>query len=367
MIPRRHAGALIPQPSPGGRSAARTEPRRVDAGCETKSTTSFRIVYNPNMPNPPKLTDNQRKELRDLEPRLADAARFGNLPEAKRITGDIKRVLEPTGHDARLRKAKLRLFEAAMEAGEYNFAETGVIGVRKKSNSSTRLYLESTALLAIVYLRRGKTEDAKPLVDECIRCMRNIRSIAQQREFYRATIERFHEEAALGGLIGHGDETLDPQSLQDNAGRILATHSEHEIYQRLKQHAPEDAVLRLIDLETYSQRQLTAAEQHKLPSPRDLEEDATRGRQLFKALKRSTWRSLCDPECEVYQAWWKNGVQCLTGKKVFGAAIAASFANLKIGYVGLATCVGALVLKTGLDAFCETYRPKDLMGHRERA
>lgn len=103
---------------------------------------------------PEKLTAEQRAQLATLEPRLRSAADARDYKQAKAVTLQIQNVLRPTGHDARLMKAKNQLFEVAMETGNLTTAITGFIGVRKKVSKRTRLYLEATTLLAICYLRK---------------------------------------------------------------------------------------------------------------------------------------------------------------------------------------------------------------------
>jgi hypothetical protein len=61
-------------------------------------------------------------------------------------------------------QAKNWLFEAAMESGHLNLAESGFIGVRKNTSPSSRVHLEATALLAICYLRQRKLKESEPLI-----------------------------------------------------------------------------------------------------------------------------------------------------------------------------------------------------------
>lgn len=162
-----------------------------------------RRVLNPKfaeqMPVPPKLTEPQKERLRVLEPALRDAARRGDYETAKRHTMDIQQILRPTGHESRLMQAKNWLFEAAMESGNLEVAESGFAGVRQRTSPTSRLYLEATALLAIVYLRQKKLNDAEPLIAKVL-SSHNIRSESRRRRFLRHIVGRFEEEGLLGAL-----------------------------------------------------------------------------------------------------------------------------------------------------------------------
>jgi hypothetical protein len=101
------------------------------------------------MPKPPNLSEGQKSRLRILEPALRQAVRSGNFQAAKIHAADIQSLLRPTGHEARLMQAKNWLFEAAMEAGDLQYAEAGFNGVRQRTSPAARVHLEATALLAI--------------------------------------------------------------------------------------------------------------------------------------------------------------------------------------------------------------------------
>jgi len=101
------------------------------------------------MARPPRLTEIQKERLARLEPQLKIAVAEKDFGTAKKIVSDIQEFLRPTGHISRLVQVKNWLFELAIEIGEYDYAARGFIGNRKLVNKNTRLYLESTALLAI--------------------------------------------------------------------------------------------------------------------------------------------------------------------------------------------------------------------------
>src|SRR5207248_3118407 len=139
-------------------------------------------------------------------------------------------------------QAKAWLFEAAMEADDLDTAELGLIGVRKKTAKGTRINLEATALLAICYLRRDRLDLAEPLIAETLKGEKNISSQARRKRFIRAVVKRFEEEGALTSLKGFGDEKLDPSDLQNEAGNIIQTKTDDEVYAILGRSLPKKTV-----------------------------------------------------------------------------------------------------------------------------
>src|SRR5579875_464880 len=81
------------------------------------------------MPQAPRLTSNQKKRLKVIEPALRQAALSGDFESAKLHAAELQSLLRPTGHEARLMQAKNWLFEAAMGAGHLDLAESGFMGV----------------------------------------------------------------------------------------------------------------------------------------------------------------------------------------------------------------------------------------------
>lgn len=312
----------------------------------------------------PKLSASQKRKLTELEPALREAVNRGDYAAVEGLVKHLQRLLRPSGHETRLMQAKLWLWEAAMEAGDLSTAESGFIGVRGRTNHSTRLYLEATALLAICLLRAGRVSDAKPLIKETLARFRNIRSPTRQSEFKRRIVERFAEESVLGALSARGSDQMEPGKLQEEAGGVVQRLDTSEIYRTLGQMIPSDAIAILEEVRTHSIKQLTATEQALLPSPESLRSDLTHGKTVFGALRRVVWRALCDPTSEVYAVWWTNGMKPLLDKKLLGAAIAAALAGAKIGIFGIGVYFTALVLRLGIDTFCEISKPRSVMAAR---
>jgi len=318
------------------------------------------------MSRPPKLTEIQKERLGRLEPQLKLAVAEKDFDSAKQIVSDIQDFLRPTGHLSRLIQVKNWLFELAIEIGEYDYAERGFIGNRKLVNKNTRLYLESTTLLAICYLRKNEYEKAKPFIQEVLKNEKVIKSERTRRDFHHAIINRFDEEAALFSLKIEKNEPLDLDEIQREAGMMMSSNSEDGIYLILGKALPKQTKDILFQIDDFSKNQLPTAERKMLPSPKDMIKDEVAGKTVFQSLKRVIYNSLCDPESEVYQAWFKNGLGVVLDKKYITSAIAASLIGLGIGFKALAISGVALVLRFGLDVYCEHYKPTGIMEVRTK-
>jgi len=248
------------------------------------------------MPRPPVLTLDQKNRLHILEPALRKAVRLGDYNSARRITGEIQVVLRASGHETRLMQAKAWLFESAMEAGELDIAESGFVGIGRKTASGTRTYLEATALLAVCYLRKNRLDLAEPLIAETLKKEKNIGSPARRRKFIRATIRRFEEEGALASLKGKGNEQLDPVELQNEAGEMVRTLTEDEVFAALGRSLPKETVAYLLKIDLFARKQLPSADVRYLPLPEELIKHKELGTTVFSAVRRILYRSLCDPE-----------------------------------------------------------------------
>jgi len=309
-----------------------------------------------------KLTQRQKESLKELEPALQEAVRLGDYSKAKNLTKKIQELLRPTGHETRLMKAKNWLFEAAMEAGELRTAIAGLSGVRNKTNKNTRVHLEATALLAICHLRRKNLGDAEPLMAEVLQNDKYIKSDKKRRAFRKRVVQRFNEEGALAALKGFGDDALVPATIQAEAGKLLQTKSEDQILDNLGNTIPIETIRFLQTVDDISRKQLPYREMKFLPDPQKQLEKKELGRTLFSSLKRVLWKSLCDPKSDVYKAWFNHGVGVVLDKKYIAMAVSASFAGLGIGYKAMAISVTALVIKFGIDVYCDHYMPEGVMG-----
>lgn len=315
---------------------------------------------------PPKLNDLQKDRLHRLEDQLNIAFKTKDLISAKAIVNDLQDLLRPTGHITRLVQNKNILFELAMEKLDYDYAETGFIGNRKLVNRNTRLYIEATSLLAICYLRKRNYEKAKPLIAEVLKNEKVIKSDRTRHAFHYEIIQRFDEEAALYSLHIEKNEKLDLDDVQNEAGLMVAQKTVDDIYLFLGKSTPKLTKDILFQIDDFAKNQLTSAERRMLPPPSDMIKDEIVGKTVFESLKRVLYNSLCDPQSEVYQAWFKNGMAIVLDKKYITTAVVTSLTGLGIGFKALTISFIALVIRFGLDVYCEHYKPTGIMEIRKK-
>lgn len=313
------------------------------------------------MKNPPKLTQEQKNKLRIYESKLKNAVYKGNFEYAKEIVYDIQNMLRPTGHETRLMKSKNWLFEAALESGELDIAESGFRGIRQKMNKNTRIYLEATALLAVVYLRQGKIKEAEPLMREVLKNDKVIRSEKRNRQFRLNIISRFEEEVTLASFRDQKGEHMSAKLIQDEAGGLLQYLPEEEIYELIGKSSPPETKQLILKIHEFAKNQLPSADKKLLPSPKDRINDKNVGITVFKAARNALWRSLCDEKSDIYQAWVHKSIEFFFSRIYLGTAIAQALTNLGMGFKALAVPITALIIKLGLEVYCEKYKPKGIM------
>ncbi len=313
------------------------------------------------MARPPKLTKQQKRRLKILEPNLRNAVKNGNYELAKQIVYDIQNLLRQSGHETRLMQAKNWLFEAAMESGNLHIAIPGLIGVQKKSNPQTRVYLEATSLLAICHLRNENIDLAEPLIETVLEKSKYIRSDKRRRQFKRRIIQRFKEEAALAALKNSGDDVLRVEQIENEAGILIQTKNEDEILSDFGRHLPRKVINDLLRIHNFSGDQLPYDEKKILPAPEEIVKEKELGRTVFSSFKRVLYRSLCDPKSEIYQAWFNNGLSVVLDKKYLGGAIIAAMTSMNIGIKALAVSTTALIIKLGIETYCDRFAPNGIM------
>lgn len=313
----------------------------------------------------PSLTDEQKRQLSLLEPSLRIAAARRNFKECEQLTAYIQNILRPTGHETRLMKSKNWLFETAMEVGKLDYAISGFMGIRQKVATSTRLYLEATALLAICHLRKKDLASAKPFMIEAIHCEKNIKSKASRSDFRIALAKRFDQEALLASIATDIKEEMDIDKIQEDAAKLIQTKHEDEILEMLGSNVPQGALDFMERVHATSKNLLTYEEKLKLPSPATFQQKKTLGKGLLAAFQSVIWDSLCDKESEVYKMWFTNGLQAVLDKKYLTGAIVGALANMKIGVYAIAVYLTSLLIKIGIEVFCRVYQPNTLMGLRK--
>lgn len=310
-----------------------------------------------------KLTEKQKERLRILEPKLAIAIKERNYPVAKDLASDIQSLLKPTKHYARLVKSKNAFFELALEMNKIDTAISGFIGNREMVNKNTRLYLEASTLLAICYLRKKQVDKAKPLIQQVLTDKSTIKTERTRKIFRKEVIERFNEEVALYALKDKEPEQFTDGDLEREVISLL-THnaSEAELYSSIGRTVPETTKYLLFEVHQFSLKQLPSAERFSLPSPDQKIKDKEVGKTVFQSIRRVIYNSLCDPKSEIYKAWFTNGLPSLVlSKGYIRTAIATALVNIGVGTKMIVAYVVALVMRLGLEIYCEHYKPSDLM------
>ncbi len=257
-------------------------------------------------------------------------------------------------------QAKNWLFQAALFAGKMETAASGFIGVRNKTSRGTRVHLEATALLAVTRLRQGNLDSAKPLMRETLENLEWISSGSRRRQFRQRIIQIFDEETALSALQGHGYDILDAQKIQE-AAALMVQHPEDELFRDLGDAIPEEVIFKIFEVDAYARKLIPKNEIRFLPDPNILQKKKEVGRTVFSAIKTTLYRSLCDPKSEVYKAWCSNGLQLVLSKTYISLAVGQALSGLGVGIKAIAVSVVALVMRFGLDVYCERFKPDSVM------
>ncbi|MEL6109160.1 MAG: hypothetical protein AAFU85_24395 [Planctomycetota bacterium] len=306
-----------------------------------------------------KLSPKTLERLRPLEKQLRAAVGKGALEEAIELTGQIQSLFTNREHH-RLLKAKLWVFEAALDANRLSYAESGFRGVRKLSNSGTRLHLEASALLGVCLLRQQDTPEAKKLFRGVIKSINDISSDRTRRQFQKRLIERIEEECILSELIGAGEARLDVSEMHEQAVLLIRRNSDNEILKLIGNSVPSSGIKLLHDVRDYSIKLLPAPDRKLLPASEEAERPLVVGKKTAAVLKRIAWKSLCDPESELYRLWSKQ-VPKVFNETYFTGSLAATLASWRIGLPILGAGIAAVAMKSTAEAFCDYAKPKGLM------
>lgn len=284
---------------------------------------------------------------------------------AKQFVADIQSILRATGHETRLMQSKNWLFEAALNAGEILTAEAGFRGIRAKTTKTTRVHLQATALLAVCLLRQKRVIDAEPLIQEVL-SSKSIKDPVRRRHFIESVTSRYRLESYISGIRGHGHETLDPDVVDREAIDALKTRSEDELYLQIATALPREVIEFVYRVDSASRKRLTMVEVVYLPSPAAIGRKVEQGRSFFASLKLVIWKSLCDPQSEIYKAWYTNGMAQVFSKKYYAIVVSAALVDLGFAAKAAAVPVTALLMKMGLEVYCERFKPGEILDGRSR-
>jgi hypothetical protein len=317
------------------------------------------------MSRPPPLTEVQKQRLSALEPALKGAVYAADYTRAKQFAADIQGILRATGHETRLMQSKNWLFEAALNAGEVLTAEAGFRGIRAKTTKTTRVYLEASALLAVCLLRQKRLIDAEPLIQEVLGS-KSIKDATRRRHFIESVTSRYRLESYISGIRDHSHEKLDPDIIDSEAIEALKTKSDEELYLQIASSLPREVIDFVYRVESASRKRLTMVEVQYLPSPAEIERKVEQGKSFFDSLKLVIWKSLCDPQSEIYKAWYTNGIAQVFTKKYYAVVVSTAFLDLGFAAKAVAVPITALMMKIGIEVYCEKYKPGEILDGRSR-
>lgn len=311
-----------------------------------------------------KLTETQLRTLRPLEAELRKAVAKAEPDAAIEVAGKIQTLFPNDRAHHRLLRAKLWAFEACVDANRLPYAERGLIGIRSLAGSSTRLFLEASALLAVTLLRQKRTNESKKVIGEVISNINDIVSDRTRHQFQKRFIERIEEECILAELINSGEGTLDPAEIEAKAILLVQRSSDDEILKLIGNSVPVASIRLLSDVRKYSLLQLPAPDRKLLPAPEKTQEPKNIGRTTFAVLRRIAWKTFCKPSSPVYKLWSKR-IPKVFNEGYFSAAVITTFGDFRIGIPLLASGLCALIMKYSAEEFCELAKPKGLMISRD--
>lgn len=313
-----------------------------------------------------KLTDAHLSILRSLEMELRQAVDMAEPDLAIEVAAKIQTLLSFDLSHHRLLRAKLWAFEACIDDNRLSYAERGLIGVRRRAGSTTKLHLEASGLLAVTLLRQKKTKESKDIIRDVIRNINNIASPRTRHQFQKRFIERIEEECVLAELIGAGEGVLDVQEIDAKAILLVQRSSDDEILKLIGNSLPVASINLLSDVRSYSLKQLPAPDRLLLPAPEKAGEPKSMGRVTFAVLRRIAWKTFCKPTSPIYKLWSKR-MPKVFNEGYFSAAIVTTLSDLRIGIPLIASGVAALVMKYSAEEFCEISKPKGLMASRNES
>ena len=314
------------------------------------------------MPRPIKLPEKQLTRVHELEKRFSYHLSNGSLRESKIILDELKGILYPYHHNARVLENYLKLYEVALESWQIDLAKRGFQFVRDNCNKNTRLYLEATTLLAICHLREQNIFSAEPLIAEVLKNENIIKSEKKKIEFRREIIERFDEEGVLAALAKSFPELKSEAEVHSAALEILKQgKSEGDIQEMLGESVPQDVKDFLLKVDQMSKNMLTYEHRLMLPSPKEVIKNKSTGDIIFRGLRRKLYKYICSEDSELYQAWLKNGLNAILDKGYVAGVVIAALTDVKIGASGVAIGVTALLMNQGINNFFENHKPSSLM------
>jgi hypothetical protein len=303
------------------------------------------------------LSEKQKERLKILEPKLNKAIQGQNFEVAKNIVLDIQSLLRPTNHYVRLIQSKNKLYELSIELNKCEFAINGLLSNEKVLNENTRIYLETISLIAICYLRMKEIEKAKIYIQKVLQNHIVIKTDRTRQIFRSEIINRFNEEVALATLTSSFKSNLDEDEIERESIRIIQTLSDDEIFSQIGQIVPQSTRDLIYLIHDFSTKQLPSSERFYLPSPDQKIKNKEVGLTVFESVKRVIYNSLCNPESDIYKAWFNNGMEMVLSKGYIKSAVVSCLVNIGFGITMIASSIVALITKFGIEVYCTKYKP----------
>lgn len=147
---------------------------------------------------------------------------------------------------------------------------------------------------------------------------------------------------------------------------LLNNTTDEQLYITIGKSLPKLTKDVLFEIDSFSKKLLPFKEQKLLPQPEEIIKDEQAGRTVFSAFKRVVYKSLCEPTSEVYKAWYTNGAGSVFDKKYITTAVILALTGHGIGATALAISASVLVLRFGLDIYCEKYKPVSITEIRRK-
>jgi tetratricopeptide (TPR) repeat protein len=307
-----------------------------------------------------KLPKKTLDKLRELEPKLQRASKYGQFNEADKIIKEIQKLFIHNRDHHRILRAKNWYYQAALEANRIDDAISGFESIRIRAKENTRIYLEATVLLGICYLRKKNIEAAKIYIKEAISSINNIQSDSRRNQFQKRIVDRVESESIISFLSSKDAIKIESEKLHNEAVKLLQTKSDIEIFSTIGSSVSKDVLHQIEGIKDYSIKLLPPKDQKLLPPAKELENDVTFGKRIAETIKRISWRAICDPKSQIYNLWNKQ-IPEVFNKGYFASAVAVTLAQYSIGLPLIAAGVVAIIMKYSAMDFCERFKPKDIM------
>jgi hypothetical protein len=209
-------------------------------------------------------------------------------------------------------------------------------------------------------------EKAKPYIKDVLTNQTVIKSERTRQVFHSEIINRFNEEVALCSLKSLEKPVYDENEIEKEVIRIIQSLTEQELFTQIGQASPKATKDLIFLVYDFSTKQLPSIERLALASPEQKIMDAEVGQTVFQSVKRVVYNSLCSPDSEIYKTWFNNGMQMVLAKGYIRTAVISCLVSLGIGVKMIAASIIALIMKFGIEIYCDKYKPIGLMDIRQQ-